>query len=341
MEITAYTTENVFDALQAEWNKLLHTSSDDLIFLTWEWQSSWWAAYHPGELWVLAVRDEGGQLVGIAPWFIETQTSGRRAVRSIGCVDVTDYLSIIAHQDHTETIFSALAAYLKEHGSTYAVLDLCNIPENSATLSTFVPALREVGMSVDVKQQEVCPVITLPDSFPTYVQNLDKKQRHELKRKKRKLEGLGEDLAWYVVDEQHELQQEMQRFLALMRTASDEKAAFLDDPAHVDFFERIVPLVQQNGWLQLSFITIQGQYAAAYLSFSYNQRLLVYNSGLDASIGGTLSPGIVLLAYLIDDAIAKGYTHFDFLRGDEEYKYQMGGKDTQVMNLVAQFTASV
>ncbi len=341
MDITAYTTTSVFEALQDEWNELLQESTDDLIFLTREWQSAWWAAYHPGELWVLTVRDGTGRLAGIAPWFIETQPAQRRVVRSIGCVDVTDYLSIIVQREGSSEVYRALAAYLVEQQDQFDALDLCNIPETAHLLNGgFVEALRALDVNVEVQEQEVCPVVTLPEDFASYVQALDKKQRHELKRKMRKIDGFGDDIQWYVVTDDHDLNAEMQHFLALMRSASQDKREFLENAAHVAFFERIVPLIHQNGWLQLSFMTIQGDYAAAYLSFIYNNRILVYNSGLDASVGGTLSPGIVLLANLIRDAITDGYTHFDFLRGDEEYKYQMGGKDTRVMNLMAQFSTS-
>lgn len=320
---------------------LLQQSTDDLIFLTWEWQSAWWASYSPGELWVLAVYTDENVLVGIAPWFIETQASGERVVRSVGCVEVTDYLSVIVHVDHTVEVYTAIADYLQSHTDQFDVLSLCNIPSTSELLKGFREILEARDVSVEVVLQEVCPVITLPDTFPEYVQNLDKKQRHELRRKMRKIDGLGADVSWYIVGKDDDLEAEMRNFLALMRSASEEKGVFLDDPQNVVFFERVVPLMQQNGWLQLSFIKLQDEYAAAYLSFSYNNRLLVYNSGLDATVGGTLSPGIVLLGYLIRDAIAARYTHFDFLRGDEEYKYQMGAENTEIMNLTARFLTAI
>jgi len=67
----------------------LKRSPADNIFSTWEWQSSWWKAYQAGELWLISCRDDQDRLVGLAPWFIQTQPGGERVVRSIGCVDVT------------------------------------------------------------------------------------------------------------------------------------------------------------------------------------------------------------------------------------------------------------
>ncbi|MDL1883917.1 GNAT family N-acetyltransferase, partial [Anaerolineae bacterium CFX8] len=75
--------------------------------------------------------------------------------------------------------------------------------------------------------------------------------------------------------------------------------------------------------------------AATYLNFVYNRHVLVYNSGLLPGEYGHLSPGIVLLAYNIRHAIENNAVVFDFLRGNEVYKYRMGAQDTRVFMLRA------
>jgi CelD/BcsL family acetyltransferase involved in cellulose biosynthesis len=110
----------------------------------------------------------------------------------------------------------------------------------------------------------------------------------------------------------------------------------LQDRQNVDFFKKIVPLAYENGWLQMSFMVVGGRAVAAYLNFLYEGRVLVYNSGLMPDQYGHLSPGIVLLAFSIRHAIELKYRFFDFLRGNEIYKYRMGGKDTRVYMLRAQ-----
>ena len=336
MKIHAYDSDQVFSSLESEWNSLLEHSSSNLIFMTWQWQSTWWEVYRPGDLWVLEIRDDDGGLVGIAPWFIQTQEDGTRLVHTVGCADVTDYLSMIVHQEFEVEVYQALAQYLGEQQSlAFDMLDLCNIPEDSLILSEFRTALENAGLDVVIAEQDVCPIIDLPDDFADYVQGLSKKHRHELRRKMRKLESLGDELEWYVVDESHDLEEEMQHFLALMQSASEEKSTFLENAEHRAFFNQIVPIIKDCGWLQLSFVKIQGEYAAAYLNFLYNNEVLVYNSGLDIAVSKSFSPGIVLLGYLIEQAIIEKYDRFDFLRGNETYKYHMGGQDSRVMNLVA------
>lgn len=336
MQLTAYNQVSLFDDLRPEWNDLLQRSLSDRVFSTWEWQSIWWKVYQPGALWVITCRDEAGLLIGIAPWFIEVHPVHGRVVRSIGCVEVTDYLDVMVDKTYVEPVLNCLATYLVNHRDAFDVVDLCNLPEDSPGYLRFPDILRSHGFEVTTKQQEVCPVIQLPDSWETYLESLDKKQRHEIRRKLRRAESEPGALDWYIVDESHTIEDEIDRFLSLMSASQQEKAGFLEDAQNVQFFKRLIPDVYRNGWLQLSFMRINGVAAATYLNFVYNRHVLVYNSGLRPGEYGHLSPGIVLLAYNIRYAIENGYKVFDFLRGNETYKYRMGGKDTHVYMLRAQ-----
>jgi CelD/BcsL family acetyltransferase involved in cellulose biosynthesis len=337
VKLTAFDQVDIFDALRPEWNPLLSRSHTNVIFSTWEWQSNWWAAYQAGELWVVTVRDDNDALVAIAPWFIQTTDDAERVVRTIGCVDVTDYVDVLVLPEYRNEVFTLLAQHMLERRERYDRINLCNIPEDSPTRTAFSAALENVGFNVDVVMQEVCPVIPLPDDFEAYLATLDKKQRHEIRRKVRRAEG-EPALGWYIVGPEHNLEEEAERFLKLMAASQVEKAEFLTDPKNVAFFKRIVPAAFENGWLQLAFISFNGQVAAAYMNFDYDQRILVYNSGLQPDQYGHLSPGIVLLAYLIRHAIENKREVFDFLRGDETYKYRMGAQDTRVYKLKAQLS---
>ena len=336
MKLTAYDYIELFDQLQPEWNELLHRSTSDRIFSTWEWQSTWWKAYQPGQLWVITCRDEQDQLVGLAPWFIENHPTKGRIVRSIGCVEVTDYLDIIVDRAYVEPVLNCFASFVAHHTQVFDLLDLCNIPEQSPNLDRFARFLQHYGFKVEVIQQEVCPVIQLPDTWESYLANvLDKKERHEIRRKLRRAEA---ETDWYIVGPTHDLDAEIERFLALMSASHPQKAGFLRDPQNVEFFRRVIPVVYNNGWLQLSFLTINGKAAATYLNFDYNRHILVYNSGLLPGEYGHLSPGIVLLARNIRHAIETGHTVFDFLRGSEQYKYRLGGKNIAVFMLKARWS---
>ncbi len=337
MNFTVYSQDSLFEELESDWNELLRRSYANSIFSTWEWQTTWWSAYHPGMLWVITCRNDDGRLLGIAPWFIEDNPERGRVVRSIGCVDVTDYLDVIVDQDNITSVLDCFANFLVQNQDAFDILDLCNIPEHSPTYSQFPAILSQHNFATEVKQQEVCPVIALPDDWNEYLAMLNKKQRHEVRRKLRRADGAAEKVDWYIVDSSHDLNEEAERFIELMAASDAEKAEFLTDEQNTAFFKSMVPLMFEKGWLQLNFLTVNGEAAATYLNFDYNGRILVYNSGLMPEAYGHLSPGIVLLSYNIRHAIENQREAFDFLRGNETYKHRMGGVDTAIYMLIAKF----
>jgi CelD/BcsL family acetyltransferase involved in cellulose biosynthesis len=328
VKLTFYDSVSLFADLADEWDLLLEESSANRVFSSYLWQTTWWEIYQPGQIWAMAVRDDDGQLQGIAPWFLCGRQPEARKVSQIGCVDVTDYLQVIVRKGQEGAVFSAFADYIAAHPDRYNVLELCNIPESSP-MREWLPGLIEArGLSCVEEVQDVCPVIALPEDWEGYVNSLNKKNRHELRRKIRR----AGEVDWYIVGPEHDINAEMERFFTLMRSSSPLKAEFLEDPHHAAFFAAVTPKLLQKGWLQLAFLLVSGEPAATYLNFTIGDRVMVYNSGHNPELNG-YSPGIVLLARLIEYAITHGFHTFDFLRGDESYKYDLGGQNTQVYSL--------
>jgi CelD/BcsL family acetyltransferase involved in cellulose biosynthesis len=161
---------------------------------------------------------------------------------------------------------------------------------------------------------------------------LDKKQRHELRRKLRKADTEA-DTRFVIVGPDHDLQAAMQTFIALHQKSTPEKDKFMD-PQMQRFFFDAAQVLQERGWLQLTFIEMDGEKAASLLNFDYGNAILVYNSGYDPARFSQLSPGIIVTARCIEHAVALGRSKFDFLRGNEIYKYRFGGQDTEVRRLL-------
>lgn len=332
MNITRYDSVSIFRDCYGNWNELLADSSANHIFMTCEWMSSWWQVYQPGDLAVLVLRDEEqGRWLGVAPWFIETTAEGKRVIYTVGSVDVTDYLDIIVRRGFEDEVLAALAGWLAGHAGEFDEVRLCNIPQDSPVLEKMPALLESRGFSVTKEVAEVCPVVALPDRFDRYVEGLDKKNRHELRRKIRRATGVAE---WYIAGPDHDLKAELAQFVELMAASAPSKAEFLANPLNRQFFELIVPQLARQGWLQLAFMTVGGERVASYLNFDYGNRIMVYNSGLKPGAQPALSPGIALLAKLIEYAIDQHRTEMDFLRGNESYKYDMGGHDTHIYDLV-------
>jgi len=326
-----YTTEAVFDVLKDEWDSLLSPEQSTDFFMTLGWQSTWWKHLGRGTLAVVAVRDDNDVLQGIGPWFVE-EVDDLRTVRTIGCKDVSDYLSCIAHTDCQGEVFKTLLDFmLSSDAPQWNSFSLCNVPQNSPTLSLLPQIAQKCGLTVDIQDEDVCPVVHLPDSYEKYLESLDKKQRHELRRKHRRAEEYGVNC--YIVGPEHNLDEEIDAFFQLMAMSTPDKAAFLQEPGHKSFFHEMGHVMLDKGYLELMFLTIEGQRAAAMWQFAYHNRMMLYNSGLNPVAFSALSPGIVLLTYSVEDAIQRRCTLYDFLQGNEEYKYRMGAVTTTVHNV--------
>jgi CelD/BcsL family acetyltransferase involved in cellulose biosynthesis len=124
----------------------------------------------------------------------------------------------------------------------------------------------------------------------------------------------------------------METFLALHRKSKLGKARFMDPPME-RFFRAIAADLAREGWLRLWFLEADGAPLAACLCLEYGGSVGLYNSGFDPE-RGALSPGIVLLAHVVKDAIERGLARFDFLRGEEPYKYAFGAAPDELFHAV-------
>jgi CelD/BcsL family acetyltransferase involved in cellulose biosynthesis len=337
LTIHAYHDTDGFEKLTGEWNDLLRRSAADTIFLTLEFQRTWWECLGEGELLILAVRDDADTLVGIAPLFETPNSQEQRALATVGCVEVADYLDIIVAQSQEEAVYAALIDYLTSSSApAWDLLDLCNIHEDSPTLKLMPSLAKAQGWTVSTARDDVCPIVRLPGTWDEYMEMIDGKQRREIRRKLRRA-GAQAPVDWYVVGPEHNLEAEFEDFLELMAASSPDKEAFLT-PQMRHFFRQLAQLMNDAGWLELVFLQVGERKAAAYLNFVYNNRVLVYNSGLDWRSFPNLGAGIVLTAHYIRHAIEQGRELLDFMQGDERYKYQFGGQDVEVRRLLIQRT---
>jgi CelD/BcsL family acetyltransferase involved in cellulose biosynthesis len=300
--------------------------------MTYRYQRAWWQHLGRGELVLIAIRADDNRLVGLAPLFCTLNEKGQRQLNFVGCVDVSDYLDLLVDKAYLPLVQQALLDYL-EHSPEigWDVLSLCSLPHNSLTHTHLAEAARDRGWQVTVQEQDVCPVITLPESWETYLAGINKKQRHEIRRKMRKLETETE-ARWYVVDSAPQLAAAMSDFIDLHRKSARDKKDFWDEDL-TQFFYTLAEELAETGYLKLFFLELNQVKAAALLCFDYDNQFLLYNSGYDPDLFAHLSPGNVLVSYTIEEAMRLGRTRYDFLRGDEIYKFRFGAEAEPVYDL--------
>jgi CelD/BcsL family acetyltransferase involved in cellulose biosynthesis len=328
------TGPEAFSRLEQEWKTLLPRSGADTIFMTWDWQKTWWEWFGQGlRLCVVTIRD-GKELVGLVPLYAEANATDQRTFRLAGGVELSDYLDLVVTADSREAqTYEVFWRWLtNDGGDSWSLLDLHNVPASSPSIRR-LPALAEASgdFLVSLDMEEVCPVIALPSTWDEYLSSLSKKERHEIRRKLRKINREA-SFGHYYANDPASLHGDVQDFIALHRMSAGPKNVFMDEQKQ-GFFHALSEVALQNGWLRLAFLLVNGVKASAMLCFRYRDAFQVYNSGYNPELYPELSTGIVLLAYCVQDAIEDGLAFFDFLRGEEEYKYRFGAHRTEIYNL--------
>ena len=340
MQLEVVHTQEAFEALSEEWNDLLSCcSASHVPFLRHEYLTTWWRTlgggeWQQGELFIVTGRDEENQLIGIAPLFFSENREGLPAMLLIGSIEISDYLDIIARSkllpEFIEQLFDLLNCV---QTPSWKFLDFYNLPDYSPTLAALQSAAEKRGWEYQQQPLQKSPYIPLPGDWEMYLAGIDKKQRHEIRRKMRRAEESPTPVNWYIVSDEATLDAEIEDFLTLM-AQDPEKERFLTQLMRTQM-RAAVHAAFKADWLQLAFLEIGGEKAAGYLNFDYHGHIWVYNSGLSFKFR-EFSPGWVLLGYLLQWANEHQRAAFDFMRGDEEYKYRFGAIDRYIYRATVQ-----
>jgi CelD/BcsL family acetyltransferase involved in cellulose biosynthesis len=312
---------------------LVQASVADTPFSRYEYLCEWWKTLGGGE-WkhaelILVSARENDQLVGIAPLFI-TNYDGQRALLLVGSIEISDYLDLIVRaEDHARFLSGLLDFLASSKADSWSSLDWYNLPDSSPSLAALKVESEKRGWTHHEEIYRPTPRIPLNGSFDDYLSRIDKKQRHEIRRKMRRATESGR-VRFHLVDSAADIESETNDFFNLM-VQDPNKAQFL----HPVMREQMTVTIRNafgRGYLWLAFLEIDGVKAAASLNFDYRNKLWGYNSGVGRE-HMELSPGWVLLGHVIQWCCENGRSEFDFMRGDEEYKYRFGGVNSYVMRV--------
>ncbi len=320
--MTTQVASHTFASLESEWEALLPDCAVDTVFLTPRWQRVWWETLGQGEMVLLAIREED-RLHGIAPMMRHNGT-----LTFLGDTDLFDYQDFLVPRGNEEIFYPRLLDHLQDE--EWDVLDLPSIREDSPTLQALPEQARSRGWLCRVEQQDVVPGLKLPADWDAYLAGLSKKDRHELRRKFRRL-STAAGLRHYACGDPAGLPACVDDLFDLMRLGREEKRDFLS-PERQAFFRAMTAEMADAGVLRLYFLEVEGQRVAASLCFDYKGKRLLYNSGFNPAYAH-LSVGLLLKATCLREAIEGGAHYYDFLRGDERYKYHMGGQVRSVYRI--------
>ncbi len=306
-----------FDTLTSYWLESRESSMWDCIFVLPSWLEVWWHEFgFEADLYLAAVR-EGGTLIGIAPLLLR-----EREAFFIGSADVCDYLDFIIVPGREVEFFEILLSDLRERG--IRSLDLKPLRPHSTVLTHLSNIPGDLKVEASCKAEDVCLELDLPPTWQEYLETLNQKQRHEVRRKLRRLSEAGE-VNYRVIEDSESISKAMVIFLRLLRESRQDKATFLTTRME-SFFLSLARAMGRSGLLRLGILELNAHPVAAVMCFDYHNKICLYNNGYDPQYS-FLSVGLISKVLFIKDSIEKGRRKFDFLKGAEAYKHRLGGKE--------------
>ena len=313
-----------FESIADEWDCILPHTGANTIFITPWWQRLWWRRYGgDAELEILSIRNDDS-LLGIAPLMTRGDT-----LSFLGDTDLFDYHDFLVREGSEDAFYSTLWQHIES--MDWKTIELKSLREASETLRRFPEFADANGWNATVTDEDVSPYTNLGLSWDEYVAGLRKKDRHELRRKLRRLNN-GNDATQYAFRDPDAIAEAMPEFFRLMRASRPDKDDFLTADRE-QFFNDLAQELASRDQFQLFFLELNDVRVASCICFDYNGSYLLYNSGYDPEYSA-LSVGLLNKALCIQDAIERGKKTFDFLRGNERYKYNLGGTNQTIHELV-------
>ena len=315
-----------FEALASEWQRIYDSMPASSAFDSLEWNHVWWKHFGAESKLMLraSVRPNGSSSL-IAPMKLDP-SHDEGVCTFLGGTDLVDYLGFKHDEElRIDDVTDLLQSLYDDDAISALVLE--SLPEDSHTLHAVKEVAGEIGWELHVWDEGVAPRVTLPSSVDEYFSSLTKKHRHELRRKLRRLHNAGE-IEQVELKSPQDVSDRMGDFIGMHRGSSIDKQEFMTAERE-SFFREIAVKLAEMDVTRLYFLNLNGESVATSLAFKVGSTKYLYNSGYVPE-RSRLAVGLLNHAINILASIDEGIKVYDFMRGDERYKYHLGAVDRRI-----------
>jgi len=317
--------------LQSDWERLFKANPRHSPFLAWGWVNAWLKHIAgPHELQIIFLRDNSGALVFILPLL---RKSGERKFGSTKLAlvcsygpECSDHLGCLCSAD-LESRSAELSALAIAHClGRYDTISMGCLDSAGGYPSILETAMLTSGRNSKVRPDIICPTVSLPESWDEFLLQLSSNFRSQVRRSYKQI--VGEEQPNFRSLDHSEADVFTRELIRLNRSRMQAKGevSSLEEDAFRTFLEEAIPYMASRGFAWLDTIERDGEMLGTALNFVHGDSVYFYMGGFDSQ-AGKLRPGTALFAQVIQRSIGGGYAKYDFLRGDETYKYRWNAND--------------
>jgi CelD/BcsL family acetyltransferase involved in cellulose biosynthesis len=280
-------------------------------FLRPAWTRAWWEAFGGGRMEIVTLRDpRDGSLAALVPL---RRRLGRRL--SASNWHTPQFGMVAADPDAAATLATALFERRPFE------LSLGFVDASSPELALYRAAAAAAGYRVLERTLERSPYVTTTGTWEAFTrERLSRNRRSQLGRARRRLEREGK-LEVDIAGGRDRLEERLTEAFRVEASGwkGAEGTAIASRPETRRFYREVAHWAAGQGWLRIAFLRLDGDALATMVLLETDGVLYYLKGGYDPAFE-RCSPGMVLLASVIEHAFGSGVRRVDLLGGDERYK---------------------
>ncbi len=322
------TDRNELSALRDDWESLLSTSLSSSVFLTWEWVTTWLETVYPeADIFVIVVRDQQGNLVAVAPFYLTAFTLfffvKYKAIRFLGdCHSGMEYPDILVKKGFESQALKQIAGVLSENRKKWDCAWFPNIASWTGSMQRLCRCFEQQELSFHRTTDMDFSSVFLPATWDEYLQMFSRKKRYNLRRLEKKAAEKF-NLQVNICEHKEDVNKFLDQLFTLHRARWQmvgQEGAFVRRPLMVTFYRKMALRALEKGWLAFFSLSVDGKVVASQYGYIYNNVLSQIQEGFDPqAIAGS---GNLLRLLVLRWCIENGIKEYDFLGGYSAHKEQ-------------------
>lgn len=321
-----------------EWRNLVFHSYANWIYSLPEWCLSWYKTLgNEGRLMVIIVKDKDGKLVGLAPMWEGPASLSELRVKKGEFIsgDQADYHDLIIQKGKEEAIAPILLDGIMYFLGAVNILEFKHIPHDSPNLD-LIKRYLETKKARTFEKQDISPYYLFAQNYNEMESSWHSSHRGDIRRQKKKLNELGKlELKTYM--DEKEILNDIEDFFNMHtdKWKSNGYPAMFLNPGNQAFYKEIVCSIGVKGGVHFSKLMIDGMPISYHFGFIRDNRFYWYKPAFKKEYKN-YSPGKIHISLLMEALAQQNLKIFDFLIGDEAYKYQWDVKELFCNTIVIQ-----